>query len=105
MDRRTQGLDSDRVSPALCAGTESSGIPLGLLEAARATQCLPSRLLGARRSSAPGVETHPASPAHPHGVLAAIPPAAWPHYIMRTSIEPERFALPWQLSRLCSWAH
>src|SRR5258708_39462862 len=86
MDRRTEGLDSDRVSPALCAGTESSGTPLGLLEAARATQCLPSRLLGARRSSAPCVETHPASPAHRHGVLAAIPPAAWPHYLMRTSI-------------------
>ena len=67
-----EGLDSDRVPAGLCAGAEPGGIPMGLLEAARTAQRLPSRLLGAGRSSATSLETHPASPPHPDGLLEAI---------------------------------
>src|SRR5580700_6665372 len=87
MDRGAEGLDSYRVSAGLCAGTEPGGISVGLLEAARTAQRLSQGLLGVGPSSETDVETHPPSAAHPDGMLATILPTAWPHYIMRTSID------------------
>src|SRR5262249_21268850 len=42
-----------RIPARLCTGTQPSRVHLGLVEAARATQCLPERLLGPGADSAP----------------------------------------------------
>src|SRR5260370_19607690 len=59
------------IPPRLCAGTEPGRVHLGLLEAARTAQCLPERLLGTRRDSAPDAQTHAAPTAAHHSLLAA----------------------------------
>src|SRR5260370_31660248 len=59
------------IPPRLCAGTEPGRVHLGLLEAARTAQCLPERLLGTRRDTAPDAQTHAAPTAAHHSLLAA----------------------------------
>ena len=52
------GLDFHCLSSVLRTGTKSGRVHLGLLEAARVTQCLPQRLLAPERSSATNATSH-----------------------------------------------
>jgi transposase len=66
------GLDFHCLSSTLRAGTEPRRVHLGLLEAARVTQCLPQGLLATQRSSTTNAPSHAPPSATDHRLLAAI---------------------------------
>ena len=66
------GLDFHCLSSALRSGTEPGRVYLGLLEAARVTQCLPQGLLATERSSATNATSNAPPSAADHRPLEAI---------------------------------
>jgi hypothetical protein len=66
------GLDFHCLSSTLRAGTEPRRVHLGLLEAARVTQCLPQGLLATERSSKTNAASHAPPSATDHGLLETI---------------------------------
>ena len=57
---------------ALCARVEPGGIHLGLLEAARVTQCLPEGLLGTRPARSQGLAPYAPQTAFDHRLLETV---------------------------------
>src|SRR5205823_10795781 len=102
MDPGAERLDSHAVSAGLCARVEPGGIPMGLLEAARATERLPPGLVGTRQPSAASAEAHPPSPSHYRGLLGAIKTAALADlYYAKVNSSARTSAALWQrMSRM-----
>ena len=68
----SEGAYRNGVFAALCARVEPGGIHLGLLEAARVTQCLPEGLLGTRPARSQGLAPYAPQTAFDHRLLETV---------------------------------
>src|SRR5215467_9800530 len=75
-----------RIHARLCAGTQPSRAHLGLLEAARATQCLPETLLGLDQTARRTLKRMRRRPRLITAFWQQAELSFWCLYIMRTSI-------------------
>src|SRR5208337_23969 len=72
LHRRFAGLDFHGLSAALRTGTQPGRVHLGLLEAARVSECLSQGLLATERGSATNATLHASPSAIDHRFLEAI---------------------------------
>ena len=84
------GPDRYRIPSPIRAGTQSGGIPVGLLETPYVAQCLSQRPVATQRRRTPNVASTPTSTASHHCSLEAGLIGNRLSYIMRSSVDTQR---------------